>query len=480
MRRCGYIITIAVLLLCSMKTAMAQNRNTLSINGDHLTLQIDLRSPKKLLDSILNAAGVSITNSERIFKGDFTALYNDGWSSTGQQNNIVRFDKSLDVLNENPQNDPYVISLQIPQLDGKPGYPAEVKYGVNKFAKATVYELPSGLTRFMLPGFTNVKRVFLSGSFNSWSTLKGLMKKIDGGWVLDIKLEAGVHQYKYIIGGNWSTDHNNLLEADDGAGNTNSVYFKYNYTFKLKGYTNAHQVMVSGDFNKWDPNELAMEKVGDTWLKHLYLSDGKHDYRFWVDDKWITDPANRVKEKGAEDNNNSIINLGETVYFKLKGFAGAKKVYVAGNFNDWKPNDLRLAKSGDAWVLPYVLTAGNYDYKFIVDGRWITDPQNSNYAVEKGETNSFLSVKPNHVFKLKGYKNARSVRLTGTFDNWDTDGYTLSHKGDEWTISLYLKPGKYLYKFIVDGQRILDPGNKLWEPGDNDTSNSVLWLEQGL
>ncbi len=459
---------------------MAQNRNSLSINGDHLTLQIDLQSPKQLLDSILSIAGVSTANSERILKGNFTVLYKDGWSITDQQNNIVRFDRSLNVLNENPQNNPYVISLQIPQLEGKPGYPAEVKYGVNKFAKETVYELPSGLTRFILPGFTNVKRVFLSGNFNSWSTLKGLMQKVDGGWVLDIRLEPGIYQYKYIIGGHWSTDHNNLLEANDGAGNTNSVYFKYNYTFKLKGYANAPRVLIAGDFNKWNANELEMEKVGDTWQKRLYLSDGKHDYRFWVDGKWITDPANKVKEKGEKDNNNSIINLGETVYFKLKGFADAKKVYVAGDFNNWKPNDIRLVKNGDTWALPYILTAGNYQYKFIVDGRWITDPQNSNYAVEKGITNSFLSVKPNHTFKLKGYKNARSVKLSGTFDNWDADGYTLSHKGDEWTISLYLRPGKYLYKFIVDGDWIRDPANKFWEPGDNDSENSVLWMEQGL
>jgi hypothetical protein len=468
---------MTVLLLSNIKTAMAQNRNTLSINNDRLILQIDLQSPKRALDSILNIAGVSTTNSERVSKGDFTALEKDGWTNSGRQNNVIRFEKSLNVLNDNPQNNPYVISLQIPQLDGKPGYPAEVKYGVNKFAKTTIYELPSGLTRFMLPGFTNVKRVFLSGNFNNWSTLKGLMKKIDGGWILDIKLEPGVYQYKYIIGGHWTTDHNNLLEADDGAGNVNSVYYKYNYTFKLKGYATALRVMVAGDFNKWNASELVMGKIGNTWQKQLYLSEGKHDYRFWVDDKWITDPANKVKEKDAQDNPNSIINLGETVYFKLKGFTHAKKVYVAGDFNDWKPKDLRLAKNGDTWILPFILTAGNYNYKFIVDGRWITDPQNLNYAVEKGKTNSFISVKPNHTFKLKGYKNAKSVRLSGTFDNWDTDGYTLSHKGDEWNISLYLKPGKYLYKFIVDGQWILDPGNKLWEPNESNSNNSILWME---
>ncbi len=476
MKRCGYIVIIAVLFLSNIKTAMAQSQNTLSIDHDHLILQIDLQSPRKSLDSILNIAGVN-ANAAQVQKGDFTALDKDGWTNLGRQNNIVRFDKSLNVLNDNPQVNPYVISLQIPQLDGKPGYPAQVKYGVNKFAKTTIYELPSGLTRFMLPGFTNAKRVFLSGNFNSWSTLKGLMKKIDGGWVLDIKLEPGIYQYKYIINGHWTTDHNNLLEADDGAGNTNSVYYKYNHTFKLKGHADAQRVMIAGDFNGWNANELAIDKHGNTWEKQLYLSDGKHDYRFWVDGKWIEDPENPVKEKNNSDGFNSILNMGETVRFMLKGFENAKRVYVAGGFNHWKPNDIKLQKIKDTWTLPMVLTAGNYGYKFIVDGKWITDPLNATYVVEDGITNSFLSVKPNHTFKLKGYRGAKSVRLSGTFNDWSHHGYTLAHKGDEWTISLNLKPGKYLYKFIVDDKWITDPGNKYYEQNDDSDGNSVLWIE---
>ena len=472
-RRCGYIMIITVLLLGSIKTAMAQNRNTLTINSDRLTLQIDLQSSQKELDSILTIAGLITPNVRQILKGDYSALDKDGWTKISNENNIVRFDRPLSGLNDNPQNSPYAISLQIPQLDGKPGYPAEVKYGVNSFSKTTVLNLSSGLTRFILPGYTRAKRVFLSGNFNSWSTLKGEMKKMDGGWMLDIKLEAGIYQYKYIIGGRWSTDPNNLLEANDGVGNTNSVFYKYNYTFKLKGYTTAHKVVVAGDFNKWDMNELEMTKNGNKWEKQLYLSDGKHEYRFWVDGTWVDNAGNPIKE-GNNDNSNSFLNLGETVYFKLRGYSNAKNVSVAGNFNDWKPGELNLKKVQGVWTLPMVLSAGNYNYKFIVDGAWITDPLNSNYAVEKGVTNSFFAVKPNHTFKLKGYADANKVKLSGSFNNWAPDGYILSHKGDEWTISLYLKPGKYLYKFIVDGKWIRDPANKYWEENDN---NSVLWME---
>ena len=478
MKRCyGYMVFLAALLLSNVQTAMAQTRNSLRITDDnHLVLQIDIQSHKKTLDRILNIAGVNAT-AEQIQKMDFTALDKDGWAMVDHDGSLYHFDQSLEKLNDNPPKDPFTISLQIPQIDGKPGYPAEVKYGVNRFAKVTVYQLPSGLTRFMLPGYTRSKRVMLSGNFNSWSTLKGAMTKTDGGWVIDVKLAPGVYQYKYIIQGRWTTDPNNLQNANDGAGNTNSVYYKYNHTFKLKGYASAHKVIVTGDFNNWDAGELVMERHGDTWEKSLYLGDGEHAYRFIVDDQLVNDPANTVREKNDDGETSSVLTVGELVHFKLKGYKGAQRVSVAGDFNNWAPNKIFLKKTKDGWALPIVLDPGNYGYKFIVDDRWITDPQNQNYTVKDGVENSFVAAKANYTFRLKGFKNAKSIKLTGTFNDWDKNGYTMGRNGDEWTISINLKPGKYLYKFIVDGKWIRDPGNKYWEDNDSENSNSVLWIE---
>ena len=477
MRLCRHIVILLLLLTGSMSKAIGQNRNSLIITEDNLILQLDLKSPAKELDSILKIAGISSSNTGKVLKGDFSGLNVDGWKMSAHENNVVQFERSLSDLKENPQSQPYLITTRIPQIDGRPGYPENVKYGFNKYAKITVYGLSSGLTRFILPGYQLAKRVFLSGNFNSWSTLKGLMKKTDGGWVIDVMLAPGAYEYKYIVESRWITDPNNLLQMNDGDGNVNSVFYKYNYTFKLSGYTSAHRVTVAGDFNKWNANELIMEKKGDAWEHELYLSDGMHQYRFMTDGQWITDPANPVKVKDDDGNLNSVLNLGETVTFKLRGYSNAKKVFVAGDFNNWRPDELSLKRAENSWVLPVVLTAGNYNYKFIVDGEWIADPDNPHYSIEKGGKNSFLSVKPNYTFKLKGFSDAGTVILTGTFDNWDPNGYTLVHNGDEWTIKVYLNPGKWLYKFRVDGKWIIDPGNKLWEQNEFDTGNSVLWME---
>ncbi len=473
----GFMVVILVLLLSSIETAVAQKRNTLTIADDHLVLRIDLKSSRKELDSIMEVAGISKPTAAKLLRGDFTAIGLEGWSISERQLDIIQFERPLTDLNNNPQSSPYLITTKLEQTAGRPGYPENIIYGINKFAKVTVYELPTGLTRFILPGHENAKRVFLSGNFNSWSTLKGLMKKTDGGWMLDIRLAPGAYEYKYIVNSGWRTDPNNLLQMDDGAGNINSVYYKYNHTFKLADYTSATRVTIAGDFNKWDGNELVMEKKGNNWVLQMYLIDGKHLYRFLVDGKWITDPADPATENDESGTPSSVLNLGETLNFKLSGHLSAKKMMLAGNFNHWNPNELYMKKTVNGWVLPLTLVAGNYNYKFIADGSWLTDPVNPYYAVEDGVTNSFVPVKPNFTFKLKGFSNARNVKLIGTFSKWENGEYTLAHNNDEWSIALYLKPGKYIYEFVVDGRRIKDPANKLWEPGQDDSSNSVLWIE---
>jgi len=54
---------------------------------------------------------------------------------------------------------------------------------------------------------------------------------------------------------------------------------------------------------------------------------------------------------------------------------GAKQVFVAGSFNEWKPEKTPLAPSGNGrWVGDLTVRPGRYEYLFVVDGQWIPDP----------------------------------------------------------------------------------------------------------
>ncbi len=49
----------------------------------------------------------------------------------------------------------------------------------------------------------------------------------------------------------------------------------------------------------------------------------------------------------------------------------AKKVFLAGTFNDWSDSDTPMTKGKDGnWNTSLHLSPGHYEYKFVIDGKW--------------------------------------------------------------------------------------------------------------
>jgi hypothetical protein len=356
--------------------------------------------------------------------------------------------------------------------------PLPSKYGINILLQKEDFKYQNNIARFFLRGHKNSKKVFLSGSFNNWNTSATAMAPCDSGWNAKLKLLPGKYTYKFVVDGKWSDDQNNKLREKDGKGNYNSVIFCYNYAFEFHERNDAKKVLVAGSFNNWNREELRMIKTPGGWILPLYLSEGIHDYKFIVDGEWITDPANKMLRPDGKGNFNSLIGIGEAHSFRLKGFIQANKVILTGNFNAWNREELEMEKISDGWQLSYILPAGMFEYKFIVDGQWMPDPENP-YSVGLGNfKNSVLAYKANHAFILTGYPFAKTVVVTGNFNKWSQQNYRMILKDGKWVFPAYLSPGKCLYKFIVDGQWIIDPANKLWEENEYGTNNSVLWIAQ--
>lgn len=80
------------------------------------------------------------------------------------------------------------------------------------------------------------------------------------------------------------------------------------------------------------------------------------------------------------------------IRFKLNGFENAKEVFVSGTFNSWSPTNTPMEKEGNSWVATVETEPGETGYKFIVDGKWITDPDNPKTMVENGYENSLMVV----------------------------------------------------------------------------------------
>ena len=83
----------------------------------------------------------------------------------------------------------------------------------------------------------------------------------------------------------------------------------------------------------------------------------------------------------------------EPVEFSLN-LPDARSVAVVGTFNDWDPHrtPMRLESKG-TWKAAVWLPAGRYEYRFIADGQWISDPSARECAQNTfGSTNSVLVV----------------------------------------------------------------------------------------
>ena len=95
--------------------------------------------------------------------------------------------------------------------------------------------------------------------------------------------------------------------------------------------------------------------------------------------------AKKTSEKAAE----------RRVTFTVRAEAG-KAVYLAGCFNQWNPTGKKMTdkKKDGVYSTTIKLAPGTYEYKFVVDGVWCADPENTDCVKNDcGTWNSVITVK---------------------------------------------------------------------------------------
>jgi hypothetical protein len=89
-----------------------------------------------------------------------------------------------------------------------------------------------------------------------------------------------------------------------------------------------------------------------------------------------------------------VKQVGNEVIFAAK-FDNARNVQIAGDFNNWSPVQTPMKSAGRAgdWKTQVALRPGRYRYRFVVDGRWTTDPANTYVESNQfGELNNVVEV----------------------------------------------------------------------------------------
>ena len=79
---------------------------------------------------------------------------------------------------------------------------------------------------------------------------------------------------------------------------------------------------------------------------------------------------------------------GGMLTFSIRVDVSVGKVSLAGDFTDWQP--LRMRRRNDVFSVTVPVGPGTHEYKFVVDGRWQTDPDHSDCAV--GSYNTLNSI----------------------------------------------------------------------------------------
>ncbi|MBV6655081.1 MAG: hypothetical protein KI786_15050 [Mameliella sp.] len=241
----------------------------------------------------------------------------------------------------------------------------------------------------------DVESVAIAGDFNDWSTDGWRMKKIgEGRFQLRKQIEdfddAFRWEFKFVVNGKfWAEPSKDILKKTKTTqiGSLwKEVYNMELYTarqdsmandcFFLPGYGEAKQVILSGNFNAWDESAFPMQKVDGGWETCLKLEAGRYEYKFIVDEKWIPDPNNPKVVPNQYATFNSVYEIKREVEFKLAGFTDAEQVQLAGSFTNWAEGAMRMHRAGNSWVVSLPMDGGKHLYKFIVDGEWMTDPEN--------------------------------------------------------------------------------------------------------
>lgn len=270
---------------------------------------------------------------------------------------------------------------------------------------------------------------------------------------------------------------------------------------ELKGTTkqldfedlDIYQVAISGNFNNWSKEGWKMQKVGPSLFQLRkkikdFDDDFTPEFKFIINRRYWTKPEGAYKDRIYGDDfwtdifdtplyDVSAVENGNSTFY-LAGYSRAKEVILTGSFNGWDEHFLEMKKVASGWELSLELPPGRYEYKFIADGEWLHDPANPEKVRNQYLTfNSVLNVTRTVDFYLEGFTDAKQVILAGSFNDWDERKTKMQRTESGWKLSLDLIGGKQYYKFIVDGEWMVDPNNPYKENDGSGNINSVLIIQ---
>jgi alpha-amylase/alpha-mannosidase (GH57 family) len=216
----------------------------------------------------------------------------------------------------------------------------------------------------------------------------------------------------------------------------------------------AKKVAVAGDFNGWSKNDFLTKDEKGFWSGKFKIKPGLYQYKFIVDDKWMTDPENPVKvENFNRTDYNSVFVLSYDWKILLQSVPDAKsnpddvypktnKIYLNIIWHQHQPSYIDPER--DELRGPWVRTHGTKDY---YDMASILEKYPDVHVTINLTSSLLLQIEEYYVKRLKRYVDLKKNRVDAK--RYFKDGVKI----DPW-IDLMLKNSEeftevdfgYLYK----------------------------------
>jgi len=179
-------------------------------------------------------------------------------------------------------------------------------------------------------------------------------------------------------------------------GMTELIKIKLNHTTKVNGLITLYDRRVRytqkifAEIKKYFKDNLfntivrvniALKEAasfGKPVLDYSKYSNGSKDYLALAEEMILEDKDADVTEFYKKSN--ELISRTKSTLVKFSiAWPEARYVYIVGDFNDWKLSEesrLETTPKEGVWEKRVTLKPGKYRYKYVVDGRWIQDPDN--------------------------------------------------------------------------------------------------------
>ncbi|MBZ0268288.1 alpha-glucosidase C-terminal domain-containing protein, partial [bacterium] len=344
---------------------------------------------------------------------------------------------------------------------------------------------------------------FLAGEFNAWNATALKMTKDGKTWRATVNLAAGRYEYKFVADGTWIADPNAMELVEDPYGGNNSVLYvgdgpvgissapstpapaapatpaaptytgdpeevTFSYKPLISGIDSCHLV---GSFDDWNQQAHPMnDEDGDgAWTITMTLNPGVYEYKFLVDgSNWLEDPEAEETLEDPYGGKNSVLRVGEQARAKAASGPGSPRhvefsftpegnpndVSLAGTFNNWTVGKVPMTdEDGDGtYTATLLLPEGEYMYKFVVDGSWITDEsaawfaddgfggKNSGLTVDDSYSGIDLEIGDGKIF-TDGIHHTQAIREVNLVSNDEVEFTARAYAGDVEGVYLWVDEG---------------------------------------